>query len=378
MTTVRTLDVEVSADSYPAIERTLIDAVSQGKAEPTIMQWTFDSELFLEIGPVEDATLIDTERANEHGVSYGRRYNVSGGTGFFRGDHTPVLYAFFPDRGERTMAEYIDLAGEAMAAALRDAGVEKAMYRDGGDVEMAADDGDQLLKIGVSGAGYQDGVWGVFTNLIYKSYGPEEFEIIDDVLKLPKEKFEDKETDSAAGRMSSVKEVAPDLELSTVLDEATENLANIAGGTPASGEFTDAELEQIESHKEFYGSSEWFERYSTDKLIRNAEATDRVAEVAYKSRKLIKTSVCIDDADVISAVQFTGDMFHRPGFSAIERLNEAVIGTKIGDDDALQKAISAVFDEETVEIPWLSPEDFVKPLVRARDNLVPVDSFERQ
>jgi len=377
MTRVRTIDVEVSADSYPAIERTLIDAVSQGIAEPTIMQWTFDSDLFLEIGPVEDATLIDTERAREHGVSYGRRYNVSGGTGFFRGNHTPVVYAFFPDTGDRTMAEYIDLAGEAMAEALRDAGVEKAMYREGGDVEMAADDGDQLLKIGVSGAGYQDGVWGVFTNLIYESYGPDEFEIIDDVLKLPKEKFEDKDTDSAAGRMSSVKEVAPELDLSTVLAEATENLAALVGGQPETGEFTEAELEQIESHKEYYGSDEWFEHYSTETLLKSAESGDKVAEVAYKGRKLIKTSVRADDDGVISDVQFTGDMFHRPGFTAIERINEAVMGKKITNGNSLQQAISTVFDKETVEIPWLSAEDFVKPLIRARENLVPADSFDR-
>lgn len=378
MTTVRTLDVRIEPDTYPAIERTVLDAVADGESPPTIMQWTFDSDLFLEIGPVEDAALIDRERADEHGVDYGRRFNVSGGTGFFRDDHTPVLYAFFPDRGERTMAEYIDLAGEAMAGALRDAGIENATYRDGGDVELVPEDDGQLLKVGVSGAGYQDGVWGVFANVIYRSYGPDEFEIIDDVLRLPKEKFEDKDTNSAEGRMTSIEEVAPDLDLEAVIDAATENLASLAGGDPEPGSFTDEERQAIEDHREFYGSEEWFERYSTRRLIDEADPDDRVAEVAYKGRKLIKASVRVDPSDEIVAVQYTGDMFHRPGFDAVERLNEAVTGRDITDDDGLLEAVETVYDADDVEIPWLPPEDFVQPLRRARSNLVPADEFRRE
>lgn len=377
MSTVRTLDVEVESDTYPAIERAVLDAVADRESPPTIMQWTFDSELFLEIGPVEDAALIDRERAADHGLEYGRRFNVSGGTGFFRDDYTPVLYAFFPDRGERTMGEYIDLAGEAMAGALRDAGIENATYRDGGDVELVPEDDGQLLKVGVSGAGYQDGVWGVFANVIYRSYSPEEFEIIDDVLRLPKEKFEDKKTDSAAGRMTSIEEVAPELDLEAVIDAATANLAELAGGEPEPGSFSDEERRAIERHREFYGSDEWFEHYSTKCIVDEAGSNERVAEVAYKSRKLIKASVRVGESDEIAAVQYTGDMFHRPGFDAIDRLNEAVTGREITDDDALLEAVEGVFEDEAVEIPWLSPNDFVQPLRRARTNLVPADSFRR-
>ncbi|MFC6719830.1 biotin/lipoate A/B protein ligase family protein [Natrialbaceae archaeon GCM10025810] len=378
MPQIRTLEATVAADTYPAIERTLIDGISGGESEPTVMQWTFDDDLFLELGPVEDAALIDRDRAEAHGVSYGRRYNVSGGTGFFRQDHTPVLYAFFPDRGEHTMAEYIDLAGEAMAGALRDAGVENATYRDGGDVELVPEDDGQLLKIGVSGAGYQDGVWGVFANVIYRSYGPDEFEIINDVMRLPKEKFEDKETDSVEGRMTSVTEVAPDLELAAVLDAATERLADIAGGTPEPGSFTEEEEAAVESHRQAFGDSEWFEHYSTTELIESAGPDDRVAEVAYKGRKLIKASVCVNADGTIDRMQFTGDMYHRPGFDTIDRLNEAVAGTELADDDALRAAVESVYQQEDVEIPWLPPEDFVQPLRRARDNLVPASEFSRE
>lgn len=378
MTTVRTLDVEIESDTYPAVERTVLDAVAEGESPPTIMQWTFDSDLFLEIGPVEDAALIDRERADEYGVDYGRRYNVSGGTGFFRDDHTPVLYAVFPDRGERTMTEYIDLAGEAMASALRDAGIENATYRDGGDVELVPEDDGQLLKVGVSGAGYQNGVWGIFANVIHRSYGPDEFEIIDDVLRLPKEKFEDKDTDSAEGRMTSVEDVAPDIDIESVFDAATERLASLVGGEPEPGSFTDEERRAIDDHREFYGSTEWFERYSTRRIIEEAGPEDEVAEVAYKGRKLIKASVRVDSRGRIDAMQYTGDMFHRPGFDAIERLNEAVTGHDIGNDDALLEAIEAVYEADDVEIPWLPPEDFLQPLRRARTNLVPADEFRRE
>ena len=377
MTTVRKLSLEIEPDTYPAIERTLIDSIGSGEAPPTIMEWTFGSDLFLELGPVEDASLIDRERAAEHGVAYGRRYNVSGGTGFFRDDCTPVLYAFFKDEGDRSMTEYIDLAGEAVASALRDVGVENATYRDGGDIELVPEGDGQLLKVGVSGAGYQDGVWGVFANVINRSYEPAEFGVIDDVLRLPKEKFEDKDTDSAEGRMTSLEDVAPDVDIDTVLEEAAENLAANAGDEVESGSFTDAEAEALEEHREYYGSTEWFERYSTGRIIEEADEDHEVAEVAYKGRKLIKVSVRVDGDGTIDAVQYTGDMYHRPGFEAIDRLNEAVTGVSINNEVALLEAVSSVYANDDIEIPWLTPDDFVRPLVRARDSLAPASEFDR-
>jgi len=378
MSSIRKLELEIDAETYPAVERTLIDGIAAGTSPPTVMQWTFDSNLFLEIGPVEDASLIDRDRASEEEINYGRRYNVSGGTGFFRGDNSPVLYMFFPDRGERQMTEYIDLAGEAMATALRESGVDDAIYRDGGDIELEpSEPGGQYAKVGVSGAGYQNGVWGVFTNLINSTFSPEEFAVIDDVLQLPKEKFEDKETDSAAGRMTSLSDVAPDVDVGTVLDEAERQLADFHDGTVEAGELTDDERAAIDEHRAFFGSDEWFERYSTRDVVDAAGPDDRVAEVAYKGRKLIKVSICVAPDGTITDAVFTGDMYHRPCFTAIERLSDAVIGEQLDDDAALLGAIEDVFADDDVEIPWLPPDDFLQPLVRARDNLVSPDDFER-
>lgn len=378
MTTVRKLDLTVEPDSYPAIERTLIDGVADGDAPPTVMQWTFDDDLFLELGPVEDASLIDRERADQEGIAYGRRFNVSGGTGFFQGDNTPVLYMFFADRGKRTMAEYIDLAGEAMAQSLRDAGVSDAVYRDGGDIELEPDEeGGQYAKVGVSGAGHQNGVWGVFMNLINWTFDPETFGRIDEVLKLPEEKFEDKETDSAAGRMTSLSDVAPETNVDEIMAKGAENLADLVDGTVEEGQLSDAERETVEEHREYYGSSEWFDHYSTRRVFENAEEGDRVAEVAYKGRKLIKASVLVDDDDTIRDVEFTGDMYHKPAYEAVDRLNEAVTGNPITDDDALLAAIEREYEADDFEMPWLPPEDFRQPLIRARENLGPVSEFDR-
>jgi lipoate-protein ligase A len=379
MTTVRKLDLTIGPDTYPAIERTLIDSVASGDAPPTVMQWTFEDDLFLELGPVEDASLIDRDRAEEEGIAYGRRFNVSGGTGFFQGDNTPVLYMFFRDRGDRTMTEYIDLAGEAMAKSLRDAGVSDAVYRAGGDIELEPEEeGGQYAKVGVSGAGYQNGVWGVFMNLINKTFDPETFGLIDEVLKLPEEKFEDKETDSAAGRMTSLSDVAPDTDVDAIMAEGAANLAAMVDGTVEEGELSADERAALEEHREYYGSAEWFERYSTSRVFEDASPDDRVAEVAYKGRKLIKTSVLVDPDDTIVDVEFTGDMFHKPAFEAIDRINEAVVGESIADEDALLAAIEAVYEAEDFEMPWLPPEDFLQPLVRARENLGPVAAFGRE
>jgi lipoate-protein ligase A len=379
MTTVRKLDLTIEPDTYPAIERTLIDSVAAGDAPPTVMQWTFDDDLFLELGPVEDASLIDRDRADEEGIAYGRRFNVSGGTGFFEGSNTPVLYIFFRDRGDHTMTEYIDLAGEAMARSLRDAGVSDAVYREGGDIELEPDEeGGQYAKVGVSGAGYQNGVWGVFMNLINETFAPETFGRIDEVLKLPEEKFEDKETDSAAGRMTSLSEVAPETDVDTIMAEGAANLANLVDGTVEPGELSATERDALAEHREYYSSTEWFEQYSTSRVFDGADADDRVAEVAYKGRKLIKVSVLVDTDDTIVDVEFTGDMYHKPAFEAVEWLSEAVIGESIVDDDALLSAIQGVYAAPDFEMPWLPPEDFLRPLIRARENLGPVSEFGRE
>jgi len=378
MTAVRYLDLEIDSSTYPAYERTLIDSIATGEAPPTVMHWTFDDDLFLELGPVEDAALIDREAAREAGINYGRRYNVSGGTGFFQGDNSPVLYMFFKDRGERTMEEYVDLAGDAMAKSLRDAGLDDAVYREGGDVELEPDEpGGQYGKIGVSGAGYLDGVWGIFMNLINWTFDPEVFGTIDKVLKLPDEKFEDKETESAAGRMTSLQDEAPDVDLEPIVKETIENLSGILDGTVEPGSLSDDERAVFEEHREFYSSDDWFERYSTDQVFETTSPDERVAEVAYKGRKLIKASVVVSSDGAIDTVQFTGDMFHRPAFEAIERLNNAVEGIQIENTDALLSAIEGVYAADDFAIPWLPPEDFLQPLQRASENLQPVSDFER-
>lgn len=378
MTAVRKIETEIDAQGYPAIERTLIERIGSGESPPTAMEWTFDSDLFLILGPVEDAALIDRETAIEHEIDYGRRYNVGGGTGFFKSDFAPTLCVMFPDRGEHTMTEYIDLAGEAMAEALRTAGLEDAVYDDGGDVELMPDEpGEQRAKLGATGAGYQDGVWGVMANVLNKSYSPEQFELIDDVLQLPEEKFADKETDSAAGRMTSLREVAPEIEVETVLEEAIENLAELAGDSLESGSFTDPERAAIEDYREEFGTDSWFTHYSTATILEGADEDDRVAEVAYKAEKLIKASVRVSPSDRITDIQFTGDIYHRPGYEGIDRLNEAVTGVDITDDDALLAAIEDVYAADDFEVPWLEPEEFRKPLLRAQQELMPVDEFTR-
>jgi hypothetical protein len=102
-----------------------------------------------------------------------------------------------------------------------------------------------------------------------------------------------------------------------------------------------------------------------------------VAEVAYKGRKLIKVRVLVDAEDVIRDVEFTGDMYHKPAYEAVDRLNEAVIGESITDKDALLAAIEAEYEADDFEMPWLPPEDFLQPLIRARENLGPVSEFGR-
>lgn len=376
--TLRLIDATVNARTYPAIERTMMDGIGDGSVDPTIMSWTFGDELFLSVGPIQDAGLIDTDQASEYGVPYSRRYNMAGSVGFFQTDHTPTLYTFFPDQGKRTLSEVIALAGESMVDALTEAGIERAYY-EGGDIELEPEDGGKrATKIGVAGCGWNNGVWAVFTNVINKTFSPEEFEMIDELVGLPKVKFEDKDTDSVAGRMGSMEDEAPEVDIDSVLDTAAENIADRIGMTLSDGELTTDERERIDEHAEFYGSQEWFRSVSTANLIADAENEDRIAEVAYKARKLVKASVVVDsDGEIVDAM-YTGDMYHKPRVEALERLNEAVTGVEVTDEARLLEELERVFASDDFEIPWMSPDDFLQPLKRVPDNLVSVDEFERE
>jgi hypothetical protein len=178
--------------------------------------------------------------------------------------------------------------------------------------------------------------------------------------------------------MTSLSDVAPDTDVDAIMAEGAENLAELVDGTVEEGELSEDERDALEEHREYYGSAEWFEHYSTNRVFENADKGDRVAEVAYKGRKLIKVSVLVDADDTIQDVEFTGDMYHKPAYEAVDRLNEAVIGESIADDDALLAAIEAAYDTDDFEMPWLPPEDFLQPLIRARENLGPVAEFSRE
>lgn len=376
--TLRLVDATVDARTYPAIERTMMDKIGDGSADPTIMSWTFGDELFLSVGPIQDAGLIDTDQASEYGMPYSRRYNMAGSVGFFQTDHTPTLYTFFPDQGKRTLSEVIALAGESMVDALTEAGIERAYY-EGGDIELEPEDGDKrATKIGVAGCGWDNGVWAVFTNVINKTFSPEEFEMIDELIGLPKVKFEDKDTDSVAGRMGSMEDEAPGVDIDNVLNTAAENIADRIGMTLSDGELTTDERERIDEHAEFYGSQEWFQGVSTANLVADAANEDRIAEVAYKARKLVKASVVVDPDDEIVDAMYTGDMYHKPRVEALERLNEAITGVEVTDEGRLLEELERVFASDEFEVPWMSADDFLQPLKRVPGNLVSVDEFERK
>lgn len=376
--TLRSIEYVIDAPAYPAVERTMLDGIAEGSVDPTIMEWTFGEDLFLSLGPIQDAGLIDTDRADERGIDYSRRFNMAGSVGFFQTDHTPTLYAFFPAEGDRTLSEAIALAGNSMAEALQDVGVDRVYY-EGGDLELAAEEeGVRATKIGVAGGVWHNGVWGVFVNVINKNFTPEQFEIIDELVRLPKVKFEDKETDSVAGRMGALEDELPGIDVDDVLDAARGNIAARLDRQVSHGELSDEERATIDEHRDYYGSMDYFESVSTANLVADADDDHRIAEVAYKARKLVKASVVVDNEDVIVDALYTGDMYHKPRVEALERLNGAIAGLDVHDEDGQLAAIEDVFAGDDFEVPWMSAEDFAAPLEKIPENLTPVTEFGRE
>lgn len=376
--TLRSVEYVIDAPDYPAVERTMLDGIAEGSINPTIMEWTFGEDLFLSLGPIQDAGLIDTERADDLGIDYSRRFNMAGSVGFFQTDHTPTLYAFFPAEEDRTLSEAIALAGNSMAEALQDVGVDRVYY-EGGDLELEAEEeGVRATKIGVAGGVWHNAVWGVFVNVINRNFTPDQFEIIDELVRLPKVKFEDKETDSVAGRMGALEDELPDVDVDGVLDAARENIADRLGREVSPGELSEDERARIDEHRDYYGSMEYFRSVSTANLVADADENHRIAEVAFKARKLVKASVVVDEDDVIVDALYTGDMYHKPRVEALERLNRAIVGLDVHDSEGQLTAIEDVFAADDFEVPWMTAEDFRAPLEKIPENLTPATEFGRK
>lgn len=381
---VRRIDVRGETVGYwNAIDELMAKQMHEGTFEPTLVVMHWDAETpCLDLGTYEDADRIDVELARERGFAVGRRYAFAGGTAV----HTPDFpnYMLYYRKEDTSILEEADASGLADVAGLESIGFE-AEYDSIGDVEIVKDDAKVKVMAGAAATIHVPNYWVATLSVIWDF--PEAGQILDDAVSIPREKFEDKDTDSLTGRMQPLSEVLKEVDIDAtkgdVIDAiARANVDRLIGDDVelVDDEWTDEERAFLERLAPFFESDPWINRVSTARMGRQAPADYALGQAAYKSRKLINTSVIIDDEGAIHDALIGGDLYIRPQptiteSGVLEELAAELRGLPADDEDALLEAVREIFDRPETEAPGIEPEDIVEPLLRATDNTIRVGDY---
>lgn len=381
---VRRIDVRGETVGYwDAIDELMAKQMHEGTFEPTLVVMHWDAETpCLDLGTYEDSDRVDVDLARERGFTVGRRYAFAGGTAV----HTPDFpnYMLYYRKEDTSILEEADASGLADVAGLESIGFE-AEYDSIGDVEIVKDDAKVKVMAGAAATIHVPDYWVATLSVIWDF--PEEGAILDDAVSIPREKFEDKDTDSLTGRMQPLSEVLEEVEIDATKEEvidaiARANVDRLIGPDAelVDDEWTDEERAFLDRMAPFFESDPWINRVSTARMCRRAPADYALGQAAYKSRKLINVSAIIDDEGKIDDIIIGGDLYIRPqptitSGGVLEELASELEGVPITDEDALLETVERVFDRPETEAPGIEPRDIVEPIHRANSNTMQVSEY---
>lgn len=387
---VRRIDVtDATIGTWGAVAALMREQIDRGTFEDTVVtiEWSEENPS-LGIGTNEDADQVDVEQVRKEGLHCGRIYHSNGGgSGIFTPELPLVLiyYQHAPhDKENNSLLKHFDeLNGAANAAALQSVGLD-GEYRSIGDGEVVLDGNRYKVMASAATNFPQSEYWAAVSSVIWDA--PPYGELMDEVIDMPREKFEDKDTDSLTSRMRPISMLLDDLDKDVSKQEMVdavveENVTHILGDGEEVVEATwdDDEREYIESMTPFFESDTWIGRISTTRLCRGAPDHLDLGIAAFKSRKLIKASVLLD-GDEVYDVQYSGDFYFRPALPAtstslLDEMAAAVSGVDATNEDALEDAIRPFFERDNLEYPALEPADFARPIVRATKNRQPITEY---
>lgn len=381
-----------SIGEFNAVTELMWEQIQGGTFEDTIVVFNWsDDPPGIALGYHEDADQFDHEQVADEGITRCRTVSMGGGGAGMFTSATPSIVMFYQhDRYEpesnSLLRHFDELNGRSNQEAMEEVGLD-AEYRSIGDTEAVV--GGKRYKVMASAAGSfpHPEYWGLQSTPIWGSVPGDLGKLFNEVINLPEEKFEDKDTDSLTSRMQPIKELLKQDDINATRDEVIDtivekNVENILGPTEnvVEEKWKPHEREFIDRTTPFYESTTWINRLSTTKLCMRAPPEYDLGIAAYKSRKLIKASVIVDDDGMIDDVLLTGDFFMRPLQTAtttreIDKISAAFIGHDIDDEAALTAAAEQVLSDSTIEIPRVSASDLVQPVLKAGKNTESVQSY---
>jgi lipoate-protein ligase A len=371
----------------------MVEEIFDGTFEDTIAVFRFTdvNPTFL-FGTFQDVDLFDLGTIREHGFQVGRRFQNGGGAGFFT-PATPVVRMWFRDPETRNadFTSQFDRTCEASVAALERLGLEAEYEPPIGDTEVIKDGNRyKTMAPGIQNDGF-DNHWKAVCSIIYDAMDEAFLEVMDEAVSAPPEKFEDKDTDSLTTRMlplSTVfEESGLDVGKEKLIDTVIEEIVRAFVGEGAdiyADDLSKGEREYIVAMEEYYRCSPWLNTVSTRRMCQRAPTDYRVGTAAYKTHKLIKANLVLDERDRIHDINFSGDFYLRPGRTmrngqeGLAQLNNQLRGLDPSDELALEGAVEDLFSDSQFEIPSFSVQDIVKPVLRADQNTQPVEEYIRE
>lgn len=381
-----------SIGEFNAVTELMWNQIQEGTFEDTVVvfDWT-DDPAGIALGYHEDADQFDHERVAEEGLTRCRTVSMGGGGAGIFTSATPSIVMFYKhDRHDiesnSLLRHFDELNGQSNQEAMEEIGLD-AEYRSIGDTEAVVDGKRYKVMASAAGSFPHPEYWGIQSTPIWGAMPDHLGKLFNEVIDMPKEKFEDKDTDSLTARMQPAKELLEkdgiDASRADVIDAIVEhNVKNIIGADEHidEEEWRPEEQAFIDRTTPFYESETWINRLSTSKLCMRASDDEKVGIAAYKSRKLIKASIIVDDDGIIQDAQYTGDFFMRPLQTAtttrvLEKLASALVGKKANNKSALKASIEGVLSDPRIEIPRVDAKDLVKPVIKARENTESVKGY---
>jgi len=358
MKKIRILEIAYeSLSEHEPLRRAIIEVRNQaGKdAINTVMIFSVKRPC-VQLGEFQDIDEeVNVQECQRWGVDISRR--VGGGGCIFYDDQTRFAVALL-DRGFfESMEEAARVwQGEIITGTLRNLGAKEAWYRHIGDVQIGP------TKVsGLGAAIIQNTLYlGSFMNI-----GTPRVELAAKVLKIPPEKFADKPVSQLEDYVTSVEKATGRLPSMEEFRQAVrQNAERFLGVELIPGETAPEEKEVFEKLQPFYTSAEWIYKRSSGQKFSDLPLGGKKGKFRYKARKLIIAHVSVDQRKRIDQAMLCGDFFIQPG-EALEEIEKNLQGLEARDEEKISRVVKEILERKQVQIPLLTPEDFVFPLIQA-------------
>jgi lipoate-protein ligase A len=388
---VRRIDMFGVPNSYwSAIDNLMAWEMYEGTFQNTVVVLRFSQQRpSLSIGINDDGDRIAPRLVREHGHVPFRHLCCGGGAGAFAAGLPLILYYYRKPyaKPDVTLLSQSNINGQANAAALRRLGLT-AEYRAIGDTEILIEETRYKVIASYAGNYSLPDYWSACSSIIWASLPPETTKAYMECIYHYPEKFEDKQTKTPQSRMKPLEEVAKQqgvrIELDEVIDVVIEEnikaLMDADKAIPSS--WAKEEEEELARTVPYFESETWIKRLSTKHTCAMAPPGSQVGIAAYKSRKLIKASLIVDARGALQDCLLTGDFYWRPQatiFSpgALQYFREALRGIYLKESDEIKRAVESVFSKPDFEMPLISPEDVLRAIEKAGEQLIPVESYQQ-